>query len=288
VKFVPCSGAPPHPPCSLAPALGLMDAGRPFERTVLDSDSALSRASIDLGKAVINYANGCILPIFWGVPQDTGQEVSHSATGFVQQSGDAFFAVTAAHVYRQYLADRASLPRFRAQLGNIRFDFQTRLIALDYRLDIVTFTIDARECRALNRDVIPEPPGGWPPSPPFVGEGVFFSGYPGKEREVVNPDTLGFGIYSACLQVGDVTPRTISLELQRDDLIDTFGLGMPPKGYQLGGLSGSPVFAISAPHGIVRWRPVGVIFEVHPTFEVVLASRLDAIRPDGTFNHHET
>jgi hypothetical protein len=76
--------------------------------------------------------------------------------------------------------------------------------------------------------------------------------------------------------------RTAGQE-RRDAWVDVRGLGLPPVGYDLGGISGGPMLAPDFRDGAWGWRPVGLISEAISMegFERVTAVRAHFILPDG-------
>jgi hypothetical protein len=66
------------------------------------------------------------------------------------------------------------------------------------------------------------------------------------------------------------------------ELIDTLGLGFPPRQYNMGGMSGGPVAIVTDGSGILAWRLSGIIYESRSDCEVLKAVQADFIRGDGT------
>ena len=72
--------------------------------------------------------------------------------------------------------------------------------------------------------------------------------------------------------------------MERDNLVEVLGLPIPQVGYEVGGLSGAPLFAFSE-SSLVFWKLAGVINEGGGVMsEHVRAAHADRIRIDGTID----
>jgi hypothetical protein len=71
--------------------------------------------------------------------------------------------------------------------------------------------------------------GRWPP-PPEPKEIVFFGGFPGNERDIINPNDVVFGLHSVMPGLTSFTDRQLCCQLDRSSWIDIRGLGLPPVG----------------------------------------------------------
>ncbi len=88
--------------------------------------------------------------------------------------------ITADHVYAAYLDARDKFGDFaRCQLGNLRFVPESRLIARSKSLDIATFAVTSEE---IKRTYDGKFAMSFDPMNPQIGKGVFFAGFPGRER----------------------------------------------------------------------------------------------------------
>jgi hypothetical protein len=79
------------------------------------------------------------------------------------------------------------------------------------------------------------------------------------------------------------TEHQLCCQLDRNYWIDVRGLGLPPVGYELGGVSGGPMLRPVYQGDRWGWRLVGVISEAisMEDFERVTAVRAHFILPDG-------
>ena len=135
---------------------------------------------------------------------------------------------------------------------------------------------------ATGKRVIKGIDGPWPP-PPQPNEVVFFGGFPGGERDAVGQNEMVFGLHSAMPWLTSFTDRQLCCQLDRRSWIDVRGLGLPPVGYDLGGVSGGPMLKPIFVDGAWTWRLVGVISEAKSIegFERVTAERAHFINPSG-------
>jgi hypothetical protein len=203
---------------------------------------------------------------------------------FFLDCGRGPFAVTAGHVFEQFVEDRR-LKRVRScQIGNIRFDPEERLIAWgkDLGLDIATFRVTPEEIADTAKKVVQGVDGAWPP-PPNHDEAVFFGGFPGCERDKIGPHEMVFGLHSAITRLTNSTDHQLCCQLDRSSWVDVRGHGLPPVGYDLGGVSGGPMLQPVFVDGTWGWRLVGVISEAISVegFERVTAVRAHFILPNG-------
>ena len=138
------------------------------------------------------------------------------------------------------------------------------------------------EIAATGKQVIKGIDGPWPP-PPEPKEIVFFGGFPGNERDIINPNDVVFGLHSAMPGLTCFTARQLCCQLDRSSWIDIRGLGLPPVGYELGGASGGPMLKPIFVDGAWTWRLVGVVSETKSIegFERVTAERAHFILPSG-------
>jgi hypothetical protein len=203
---------------------------------------------------------------------------------FFLDCGRGPFAVTAGHVFETFVEHRRKYRVRGCQIGNVGFNPEERLISRgkDLGIDIATFEVTPEEIAATNKKVVQGTDGVWPP-PPQPGEIVFFGGFPGVERDPIGPDEMVFGLHGAMTGLTSFTDRQLCCQLDRSGWIDVRGLGLPPVGYDLGGVSGGPMLRPVFVDGAWSWRLVGVISEAISVedFERVVAERSHFILPNG-------
>jgi len=243
----------------------------------------------DFGKALLKAASDYAIPLFWGTPDNDHWQVCNNGTAFILDCGQGPFLVTAAHVYEGYLAKKEEVDEIVIQLGNIQFNLDEKELGNfgSEVLDIATFEITTDEIESLNKSILVGNQENWPPSVPADGNGVLFSGYPGQERLELDDAEVNFGIYAALTPIESVSDRNIGCAFDRSEWIDTAGLGLPPEGFDLGGVSGAPLLVVDeSPAGIFSWRLGGVIYNASPSClgEIMLAHHAHYICPNGGLN----
>ncbi len=203
---------------------------------------------------------------------------------FFLDCGRGAFAVTADHVYDGFLEDRDERRIRSSQIGNVAFDPEDRLIARGKHLgvDIATFRVTPEEIAATGKRIVEGTDGAWPP-PPNDGEAVFFGGFPAQERIPLAAYEISFGLHSAMVPLTSHTEYQLCCQLDRDSRVDVRDLGLPPDGYDLGGVSGGPMLQPVYRNGAWGWRLVGVLSEARAmgSFERITAVRAHFILPDG-------
>lgn len=234
------------------------------------------------GKELIKIATRYVAPFFWREITMDGCYKFNNGSIFFLNCGNNTFAVTANHVYQGYLDAQAAGSKVICQVGNAEFIPENRLIDSDESLDIATFDISEKEIKQIGKLALIGSQSSWPPLPPELDKGVFFVGFPGKERVFTEPTSLSFGLYSALCIAKNVNELNISCQIEHEQNIEIEGIGvLPPKNYDAGGLSGAPLLTLVEHNKIFSWRLGGVIYEASPEFEIIFARRADYIQPDG-------
>jgi hypothetical protein len=149
-------------------------------------------------------------------------------------------------------------------------------------LDIATFRITPVEVAAVGKKIVRGIDGPWPP-PPNEGEVVYFGGFPGCERDRIAGKEFVFGLHSAMVPLTSFTEYQLCCQFDRRYWVDIRGLGLPPVGYELGGVSGGPMLEPIFKDGVWDWRLAGVISEaaMAQDFERITAVRAHFILPNG-------
>jgi len=208
---------------------------------------------------------------------------AHGSMFFADTGIEAFIlAITARHVYEAYTERSGVNPNLKCQINDLPFSPHARRISLGRDADLATFWLTRAELQILERITIP-----WPPLIPQVGQDVLLAGMPGIAKTYLAPRTysephqVAFGVYTRLATVNSVNDRDISMVKPPNEfLLDIAEKGLPPPGYDMGGMSGGPV-AIIQDAEIVSWAISGVIYECNSTCEIVKAARADVIEPNG-------
>ncbi|WP_315730716.1 MULTISPECIES: hypothetical protein [unclassified Bradyrhizobium] len=276
----------PTAPEEIAPT----EPPQPFTPEYLSKLSEEERKSPEMQEFGRRMSNSGAAYVTWFVWRYQSKVLE---TPFLPRQGSMFFldcgrgpfAVTAGHVFEQFVEDQRTQRIRSCQIGNIGFNPEERLIAhgKDLGLDIATFRVSPEEIAATGKKIVQGTDGAWPPPPNRPNEGVFFGGFPGCERDSVGTHEMVFGLHSAITPLTSFTDHQLCCQLEREHWMDVRGLGLPPEGYDLGGISGGPMLAPVFTDGAWGWRLVGVISEAVSIegFERVTAVRAHFILPDG-------
>lgn len=231
-------------------------------------------------KAVARYA----APLFWVSAAGGGERKVNNGTMFIIDVPEGLFAMTANHVFEKYLqakessasiACRIGCKGFDGPRGTLPFEPESCLIDRDPEADIATFRLSRSQVALIGST----PLTAWPPVVPRAGSGVAFAGFPGHERKFAGSLAPSFAVLPVMTVATSVSHRLISCQLERG----VHGPGFPaaPANYDTGGLSGGPLLVDDGENGC--WRLGGVITQGNAELDIVRASRVDRLRPDGTF-----
>jgi len=240
----------------------------------------------DLGDVYRRILADCCVPIYWFKLDPKNFSISHNGTLTIAKTPRVILGITAAHVYRQYEADRKNGP-VRLQLMNeVVDDLENRLIDISDKLDLATFELDESLVKRLQRT----PLGVWPPRPPQEGRGIMISGFPAVERIESKKFEVNFGLFTALGIARTVTEKQITWLLEREFQLAKARVPAPPPEYELGGISGGPLISwFESPSFVTHHCLSGIVVE-HPDYknnkdmppiERLIAVRADAIAESG-------
>jgi hypothetical protein len=248
----------------------------------LTQEEALSLAKGPLSGELLRLAASYAQPLFW-LTGPVGTGLMRNATTFFVDAGQGVFGVTAGHVYDAYLEHKRSGGGLcHVGMLGLTFDLEARVIDRGRTIDIATYRLRPAEVGRLGTTIRHEP--NWPPERPRVERGVFYAGYPAAGRKLVGERTIEWGLYGAAGMSSAANDQSIVCQMERDNVVDVLGLPIPQVGYDVGGLSGAPLFALWE-SSLVFWKLAGVIYEGGGVmFEHVRAAHADRIRSDGTID----
>jgi hypothetical protein len=246
----------------------------------LSKEEAIRAIRAGFGKVLANVAFQCSAPIYWfTITRGSRGTVMNSGTIFFVDAGHGPIGITARHVIEGYREAHANNPDTACEVGGLLIDPLTDLIAEDPLRDIATLQVNFEQLKKIGKTVHVNP-REWPPKPPEVSEGVFFGGYLGSLRSE-RPGVIQWGFGGGLDIVANVHDDRISICFNREDWVPQEDVQPPMQGAPWGGVSGGPVFAVVENH-IVSWRLAGVAKEFNSNFELLYASSLSRIRPDGS------
>ena len=229
-------------------------------------------------RALRGQAKSTCVPFWWHGRAENGEyKILRNGTACLVDTGVRKLAVTADHVLAQYLSDKRRDSNLVCQLGGSTVDLEARVVARDAGLDVATIEVS---------EVLVGPTGGFFHAPPVwpgpaltVGEVILCGGYPGKLR-VERTTTADLPFQWFIGRATSVSAHNISLHLDFENMHTP--LGEPgPLNNVIGGMSGGPVFRFVA-EPIERLEQVGIIYQYHESYELMLARPVRAINPDGT------
>jgi hypothetical protein len=227
------------------------------------------------------------VPLWWVFEDQTNGLILRNGSAFLVNRRHGIFAVTAAHVLAEYIAAKGAARKIVCHLGSLEFEPESRLISRRDNLDIATFRVSAEEAADMNKAIVaPEPPV-WEPLVPAVGNFAFFAGFPAQTRGITSRGDFVTAPYVAMPPITSVTDHQIGCRFEREKMIDLSGQGLPPQGYDIGGVSGGPLLmpTLVRQEGVegVIWRLAGVIVQAASSelFEQIVAVRSNYVHSDG-------
>lgn len=234
---------------------------------------------VDLLHSGLDFA----VPLWWLFERQKGGLRLRNGSAFLADYGHGIFAVTAAHVFAEYLEAKRTARAIGCQLGNALFEPEARLVNSRDDLDIATFRVTPEEVKQINKSVVRPDPPGWGTLTPVPRDFAFFAGFPAQTRGMTSDGNFATAPYFAMPPITSVTDRQITCRFDRQKMIDFSGSGLPPPGYDIGGVSGGPMLMPTLVEGGVVWRFAGLIVEAASgdLFEQVVAVRAHYIQPDG-------
>jgi hypothetical protein len=239
------------------------------------------------GRRMRAWAGSYVTFFRWATSSILGPRIRNGSAFFLDLGG-RLLLVTAAHVYHGYVAARRKYRRIRCHIGNAEFDPERRLVGLGQAVDIATFDFTYDELiRSVGskQAIVVADPASWPPPHPFPGQTAFLAGFPGASRLWLTSRSLSFGLYTVAPRINSASDRQITCPFEREYWIDPTGHGLPPKGFDLGGISGGPLLIPMDSDGVWDFYLGGVISEAHTRdYETVVSVPAHFIAWDGTIN----
>lgn len=246
-------------------------------------EQARKLAAGDFGKEMLRSVGAYTVPISWPKSIDTDGGIHlTNGTAFFVETPKALFAVTARHVVTEFQQAKARDARVVCALkdSDTQIDLTGDLIAIGRSVDIATFRVSERIISTLGKRAL----AAWPPTVPKIGQGLLYAGFPGQTRERRGPREFSFGLSLGGTPANHVDDKKVVTNVNRDDLVDTLGLGLPPEDFDFGGMSGGPVLAI-VETGIISWRLAGVIYEgIRLAGGLLYGARATVIQDDGNIS----
>jgi hypothetical protein len=233
------------------------------------------------GRELLRFAEERTVAIHW--ENENAELLPRNASAFVVRTTKALFGVTAKHVATELKESpsHSKMVRLTGPHNNTLqgIDLCSRLISQGRHCDIATFRIQPNELAELRVETAP-----WPPVIPQIGKPVLVAGFPDIGKRFTSNRNVNFGLYNISTEANSVSERDISMLRPPDsDVVDVLGKGLPPRGIELGGLSGGPVISVlqGEESRIISYALAGSIYESQPNLEIIKAVRADLIDEDG-------
>jgi hypothetical protein len=251
-----------------------------------------------LGKAELEFIASVTAPLFWILRRSDGTEQVKSGSVFFLDAGKGVFAVTASHVVEECLNDTRAPTFVQCMIGGhgrtAYFHLGDRIIDAHHDIDIATLRVSRNEVELTGHTVLTGYQKAWPPRLPEVDRGVTYCGFPGIGRRWLARREISFG----CVAMGGIATSshetTISIQVERENLLQVFGDEQMSENFDFGGMSGGPLIAIVQTPTLRSWMPAGVVFqgpnpsndpgESIPGLEIFRARPMHFVRADGTLD----
>jgi hypothetical protein len=202
----------------------------PQELNAMSVDERKNALTSEFGRSFHTGASQHVTWIFWTRAAEGPTTILGHGSAFILDRSDTLMLVTAAHVYRQYLADQRREGPLYCQVANTMVkDLSAHLISCgnldipidqpDREPDIATFRLTSDEVQRIGKRPIRAPTRDWPPAPKS-GEQVMFCGFPAQERISVSSTEISLGFHSGMTGVASVTDHQITVRFEREFMID--------------------------------------------------------------------
>lgn len=247
----------------------------------LDREQSIQLLRSGFAQALYDVAFSYTVPIAAFEPRffegrDDG--VCHGS-GFIVTLEPGLVMITADHVVEACLAREEA--GAICQIGDLKVHLRDRVIDRDEAADLATLNVSSTEVAMMRDDLrVYGPREPWPPRPPDLGKGVFLSGYPRDHRRRLGRNAIEWGAGNLILTATSVSEKTVTCQIEAEEMVPTIGGAVYERGQWFGGMSGAPLWTLVQGE-ILWWRLAGVLVEYSADLDLLMARRPDAIKPDG-------
>lgn len=255
-----------------------------FDESKLDPKlvrKAKKDAAGPLGSEMAKFSLQFAAAVYFGrFPIQKNEEDLRNGTGSIIDFGNGPTIVTARHViqgYRDWLAKEKGL---LFQVGNLKIDPIPRIIYEDLKHDIIVMKINDKELKEINPSEVKIGKYAytihyWPPETPTDKDWVIFGGFPGKWRQCPSSHEIIFDSFSsgAC-SIASVSEDQFICHFERDYWVKSLDLHNHEELYDLGGLSGAPVFLVKK----LCFVFIGIIYEFSQAFDLMCVTLVKNIK----------
>jgi hypothetical protein len=206
---------------------------------------------------------------WWDDTAPVGRSILHNGTMVFVNTGSANLAITASHVYQQYLTDKLQYAEPMCQVGNVRIELERYVIWSSEKLDIAVFKFPS--VLTTGTGVTVHNAGKWPPPRLKQDDIVIAGGYPGNRRTETGT-TAHFDFVTMISRVSQSSEdhASIYLNIPHSYWAQGVSIGENP---DLGGISGGPVFLFRS-EPIETIELAAIIYEASQEFELVFCREL--------------
>lgn len=249
---------------------------------IVTTNKSFDKTTADISRQILLQASKYIAPILICSKAEDNTQEFHNGTIFFYDTGTKVLGITAFHVYEKYLIAKQNNALITCQINEATVNLEKFYIDGDKKIDIATFEFDKNEIQKIRKEILTGNQQSWPPDLPLKGDTVFFAGFPGYER-IVEGQKINFGIYAAIHIIESINENDIICQVDKTQMVDIFGKGLPTDTYDLGGLSGAPICVVST-QPVINWRLVGIIHEANKNLQIIYARKINFISLDGRLN----
>ncbi|MDP3281560.1 MAG: hypothetical protein U1D41_03210 [Nitrosomonas sp.] len=205
--------------------------------------------------------------LWWhGLDEHGNYRILQNGTVCFINTGVQLIAVTAAHVLQEYLSEKRRNPDIVCQLGDITYNPENHVIAIDCKLDLATFSVSSVVVAGSGSS--PSKPRAWPPALVASGDILLCGGHPGAIRQEYSTTAdLPFQWFLASAASSN---ENIALTLELDECHTPLA-NAPLSNHELGGMSGGPVFKYFPPSPLECIELVGFIYEFNLPYGLLFA-----------------
>lgn len=234
----------------------------PEQRRILD-------AGLLMTQMAYRHAGAVII----GLPPSRNPVLSNGSC-FILKLRGCYYLGTAWHVVASYLKRRSGGEPVLFEVRDASLHPERSVVWKDEENDIVFLSLSHAELQRIGLSIC-EPLMGWPPPHPQAKSYVLVSGFPAVIRERVTRERVDFHALSTLLQVTTVGERHIVCQFEREHWITYNHRGVPPRGTELSGMSGGPVFLV----GNLAYPLVAMVSGFSANFELLYIKTLSHL-PD--------
>lgn len=225
--------------------------------------------------ALQDLAKNLTAPYWW---RNAELGILQGGTVCFVDTGTRVLGISAAHIHDEVATRRSQDASFHCQVGGHTFEPVARLVDIDRDLDVVTYAFSEVSVNAARANI--NTPTAWPP-PVTDGDTVLACGWP-WELDTPGDTSHDFEFLHFIARVEKNTPDQLGIATFTSTSVP-WGDRALPKGTNLGGMSGGPIFRLIE-YPFSRLELVGIIHDYQPSYELIRARPLSVVRADGSIS----